>query len=42
MQRLTGVRISLELLENARFRCAAVPDPHSLARMRANPDRIGP
>ena len=42
MQHLTGVRISAELLENATFRCAAVPDGHALAWMRANPDRIGP
>ena len=41
MQHLTGVRISPDLLENARFRCSAVPDMHSLTWMRANPDRIG-
>ena len=42
MEHLTGVRISPDLLENARFRCAAVPDAHSLSWMRADPDRIGP
>jgi hypothetical protein len=42
MQHLTGVRISPEILENASFRCAAVPDAHTLAWMHANPDRIGP
>ncbi len=42
MEHLTGVQISPDLLENARFRCAAVPDAHSLSWMRANPDQIGP
>jgi hypothetical protein len=42
LEHLTGVRIDRELLEGATFRCAAVPDTHSLAWMRANPDRIGP
>ncbi|MBB3094323.1 hypothetical protein FHR83_001975 [Actinoplanes campanulatus] len=42
MQHMTGVRLDADLLENATFRCAAVPDPHSLTWMRANPDRIGP
>jgi hypothetical protein len=42
MERLTGVRLGRDLLEGVTFRCAAVPDPHSLTWMRANPDRIGP
>jgi hypothetical protein len=42
MEHLTGVRISPDLLENATFRCAAVPNAHSLSWMLANPDRIGP
>ena len=42
MEHLTGVRISGDLLADATFRCAAVPDPRSLAWMRANPTRIGP
>jgi hypothetical protein len=42
MEHLTGVRISRDLLADASFRCAAVPDLPKLAWMRANPDRIGP
>jgi hypothetical protein len=41
MEHLTGVRISRDRLADATFRCAAVPDPTSLAWMRANPTRIG-
>lgn len=42
MEHLTGVRIGRDFLAEATFRCAAVPDQHSLDWMRANPDRIGP
>ncbi|MFF0376130.1 DUF6461 domain-containing protein [Actinoplanes missouriensis] len=42
MEHLTGVPITSDLLESARFRCAAVPDEHALSWMRANPGRIGP
>ncbi|WP_203755528.1 DUF6461 domain-containing protein [Actinoplanes cyaneus] len=41
MEHLTGIPITSDFLENARFRCAAVPDEHSLSWMRANPGRIG-
>ena len=41
MENLTNVRISRDLMADAIFRCAAVPDPQSLAWMQANPDRIG-
>lgn len=42
MEHLTDVRVSCDLLADATFRCAAVPDPDSLAWMQANPERIGP
>jgi hypothetical protein len=42
MEHLTGVRISRDSLTEATYRCAAVPNPRSLAWMRANPTRIGP
>jgi hypothetical protein len=42
MEHLTGVRISRASLTDAIYRCAAVPNPRSLAWMRANPTRIGP
>jgi hypothetical protein len=42
MEQLTGVRMSRDLLADATFTCAAVPDPQALEWMNANPERIGP